>query len=295
MNTFMYVACMLIWGLNFIAVKIQGTEAALEVSLLYRSVIAFLLFYAVFKIKHIDIKKQHMPYSTVIGFGICNFAVSYLLLYYGTIYSTAALVTLIFSLKAIVTPIFLRIVFKLPLERRIYVGGMFGLASVFVIVYPQISMVSTDFMLGIVLAFVGMIVTSVGDTLSYYNNMRQVEPVTSNVIGMLAAIVVMAFITLLSGKSLVFPSTMNYWIGLFYLAICASFIAWLFYLILVKNIGASESSYMVALFPVIGGFASVLMGESVLTIQLVLGIVLAMIGTFIALVKKKPVSIEVND
>ncbi|HEY4622220.1 MAG TPA: hypothetical protein VIH12_00095 [Solibacillus sp.] len=44
LNYAMYVFCMLIWGLNFIAVKIQGTEAALEVSLFYRSLIAFVLF-----------------------------------------------------------------------------------------------------------------------------------------------------------------------------------------------------------------------------------------------------------
>lgn len=294
MNTFMYIACMLIWGLNFIAVKIQGTEAPLEVSLLYRSVIAFLLFYALLKIKNIKIKKQHISFTTVIGFGVCNFAGSYLLLYYGTIYSTAALVTLIFSLKSIVTPIFLRIKFKLPLERKIYIGGVFGLISVFVIVYPELSTVSADFLLGIALAFIGTIITSIGDTLSYYNNKRQIEPITVNTIGMLAAVIVMILITLISGKSLVFPSSINFWIGLFYLAIFASFIAWLFYLLLVKNIGASESSYMVALFPAIGGFASVVMGESELSIHLVVGIVLAMIGAFIALAKKKTIAVEAN-
>lgn len=44
----MYLACMLIWGLNFIAVKIQGTENPLEVSLLYRSAIAFVLFFGLY-------------------------------------------------------------------------------------------------------------------------------------------------------------------------------------------------------------------------------------------------------
>ncbi|WP_407636649.1 EamA family transporter, partial [Kurthia huakuii] len=120
----MYIVCMLIWGLNFIAVKIQGTEAPLEISLLYRSAIAFILFYILFKIKKMKFTKEKMNYFTIIGFGVCNFAISYLLLYYGTIYSTAALVTLIFSLKAIITPIFLNIVFKTELQKKIYIGGV---------------------------------------------------------------------------------------------------------------------------------------------------------------------------
>lgn len=44
MNYVMYVFCMLVWGLNFIAVKIQGTHVSLEVALLYRSIIALILF-----------------------------------------------------------------------------------------------------------------------------------------------------------------------------------------------------------------------------------------------------------
>ncbi len=161
---------MLIWGLNFIAVKIQGTEAALEVSLFYRSLIAFVLFYMLLKLKRLPLRKAHTNYGTIIGFGICNFAVSYLLLYYGTIYSTAALVTLIFSLKAITTPIFLRIVFKTPLQNKIYIGGALGLLSVVIILYPDLHTISSSFLLGIGLAAIGTIVTSIGDVFSYYNN-----------------------------------------------------------------------------------------------------------------------------
>ncbi|MGE7838870.1 DMT family transporter [Viridibacillus arvi] len=286
MNYFMYIACMLIWGLNFIAVKIQGTEAPLEASLLYRSIIAFVLFYILLKIKKIKILKANVNFLTVIGFGVCNFAISYLLLYYGTIYSTAALVTLIFSLKAIITPIFLSIVFKTKLERKIYLGGSLGLLSVIIILYPDIHTISSNFILGIILAFVGTVITSVGDTLSYYNNKKQIEPITANTIGMFSAIILIILITLVSGKDISLPSSSNYWIGLLYLAILASFVAWLFYLYLIKNVGAAESSYMVAMFPAIGGFASVMMGESTLSINLIIGIILAMLGAYIALAKK---------
>lgn len=53
--------------------------------------------------------------------------------------------------------------------------------------------------------------------------------------------------------------------------------------------GAAESSYMVALFPAIGGFASVIIGETPFSINLVIEIVLAVLGAYIALFKEKTI------
>ncbi|WP_029499776.1 DMT family transporter, partial [Kurthia huakuii] len=231
--------------------------------------------------------KEKMNYFTIIGFGVCNFAISYLLLYYGTIYSTAALVTLIFSLKAIITPIFLNIVFKTELQKKIYIGGALGLLSVVVILYPDLHTISSGFVIGIVLALVGTIVTSIGDVFSYYNNKKNIDPIMANTIGMFSATILILIFTIASAKSFVVPNSLHYWVGLLYLAVLASFVAWLLYLLLIKNLGASESSYMVALFPAIGGFASVIIGETQISINLVVGIILAVVGAYIAVAKRK--------
>ncbi len=96
MNAVMYIFCMLIWGLNFIAVKIQGESISLEVALLYLSIIALVLFSVLLWGLRQRVALNNVNWLTVVSFGLCNFTVSYLLLYYGTFYSTAAIVTLIF-------------------------------------------------------------------------------------------------------------------------------------------------------------------------------------------------------
>ena len=68
-----------------------------------------------------------------------------------------------------------------------------------------------------------------------------------------------------------------------YLTFIASFLAWLFYLKLVEKIGGTKSGYMVALFPAIGGIASVIIGETDLSIYLVFGCLFSCIGALIAL------------
>ncbi|EOG9008061.1 DMT family transporter [Staphylococcus pseudintermedius] len=279
MNYLMYLFCMFIWGLNFIAVKIQGNSVSLEVALLYRSIIALLsLIY-----KKIDLK--NINFLTVVSFGLCNFTISYLLLYYGTFYSSAAIVTLIFSMKAIITPVFISVVFRIQVSKRIYFGGILGLLSVFIIIYPDLHKLPSSFYIGVLFALLGTVVTSIGDVLSAYNSQKKTNPVIANVIGMSGAVIFLIVYTYINGDSYSIPTEINFWFGLIYLAVFASFLAWLFYLKLISNIGASESGYMVAMFPAIGGAASVFMGESQLNMNLLIGIVLACIGAYLALRK----------
>ncbi|HCX9139646.1 TPA: DMT family transporter [Staphylococcus aureus] len=284
----MYLFCMFIWGLNFIAVKIQGDSLPLEVALLYRSLIAFSLFGVMFIFIFKKLKLNNTNWFTIIGFGLCNFTISYLLLYYGTFYSSAAIVTLIFSMKAILTPIFISMVFKRKISNRIYIGGGLGVVSVVVILYPDLNSLTNEFIIGVAFALLGTIITSIGDVLSLYNSESKVHPVLSNTIGMLSAVIFLLIYTSFKGYRYSFPLELNFWFGLLYLSILASFLAWFFYLKLINNIGAAESGYMVAMFPAIGGIASVIMGETHLSINLVVGIILACMGAYLALYKPKP-------
>lgn len=279
---------MFIWGLNFIAVKIQGDSLPLEVALLYRSLIAFSLFGVMFIFIFKKLKLNNTNWFTIIGFGLCNFTISYLLLYYGTFYSSAAIVTLIFSMKAILTPIFISMVFKRKISNRIYIGGGLAVVSVVVILYPDLNSLTNEFIIGVAFALLGTIITSIGDVLSLYNSESKVHPVLSNTIGMLSAVIFLLIYTSFKGYRYSFPLELNFWFGLLYLSILASFLAWFFYLKLINNIGAAESGYMVAMFPAIGGIASVIMGETHLSINLVVGIILACMGAYLALYKPKP-------
>ncbi|HEC2194853.1 TPA: DMT family transporter [Staphylococcus delphini] len=287
MNYLMYLFCMFIWGLNFIAVKIQGNSVSLEVALLYRSIIALLLFLALLSLIYKRIDLKNINYLTVVSFGLCNFTISYLLLYYGTFYSSAAIVTLIFSMKAIITPVFISVVFRTRVSKRIYFGGILGLLSVFIIIYPDLHKLPSSFYIGVLFALLGTVVTSIGDVLSAYNSQKKTNPVIANVIGLSGAVIFLIVYTYINGDSYQIPTEINFWFGLIYLAVFASFLAWLFYLKLISNIGASESGYMVAMFPAIGGAASVVMGESQLNMNLLLGIVLACLGAYLALRKPK--------
>ncbi|WP_343781459.1 DMT family transporter [Virgibacillus salarius] len=284
MTIFMYIFCLLVWGLNFIAVKIQGTPISLEVSLTYRIAGAALLFVILACLYRPSGRPSRRDTLPIIIFGACNFALSYLLLYYGTIWSSAALVTLMFSMKAILTPIALRVFLGERLHLRILIGGIIGMIAVCIVIYPLLSeQFNLAQLKGVGVALLGTLLTSVGDASSARNANRGINPVYSNSFGGVVAALLLFIICTFQGQDFYLPTSISYLGALVWLTVFASFVAWMFYLKLVERIGASLSSYMVALFPAIGGIASVIIRDSQPTLYLFFGCLFGCIGAAIAM------------
>jgi len=284
MTNFMYIFCLFAWGLNFIAVKIQGTPISLELSLTYRLLITAVLFIILSAFLRPKGKPEKTDIPFIFIFGICNFMLSYLCLYYATILSSAAIVTLIFSLKVILTPIALRIFLKESFHSRILVGGVLGVAGVCILLYPNMGDIhSVSDLKGILIAFLGTVITAIGDATSARNAKKKVNPLYANAIGFTVGGLLLGGVVLFQGQEIGFPTSISYWSGLLYLTLIASFSAWLFYLKLVERIGGAKSGYMVALFPAIAGVASVTIGESEPSIYLIIGCICSCLGAGIAL------------
>ncbi|PDX99028.1 EamA family transporter [Bacillus pseudomycoides] len=284
MTIFMYIFCLIVWGLNFIAVKIQGTPVSLELSLTYRLVGAALMFIVLMCVVRPNGRPSRKDVFPLVTFGLCNLALSYLCLYYATIWISAALVTLLFSLKTVLTPIALRIFLGERLHPRILIGGIVGIAGVSILVYPLLTQgSSTSDLKGIGLALFGTILTAIGDAASARNARRGINAVYSNSVGFVVASILLLAVCTFQEQNFTLPTSVSYLGALAFLTVFASFGAWMFYLKLVERIGASVSSYMVALFPAIGGVASVAIGDSTPTLYLLFGCLFSCIGAAIAL------------
>jgi len=280
----MYLVCLLAWGLNFIAIKIQGHTVPLEQSLLYRLAVTAMVFLAVTVILKPGGKPGRRDWGFLAAFGVLNLSLSYLLLYYATAWISAALVTLVFSLKTIGTPLALRLFLKQPLHLTVLVGGLIGVCGVGLVLYPMLGHTTDDTALkGLGCAVLGMLLTSVGDACSARNARAGFHPLRANAVGFGVATVVLAALCIFQRQHWQFDTSAHYVGALLYLTLVASCLAWLFYLKLVARIGAAASSYMVALFPAVGGIGSVIIGESEPTFYLAAGCLVSCLGAAIAL------------
>lgn len=280
----MYVFCLLVWGLNFIAVKLQGDLVSLEVSLAYRLMGAA----AIFSVLCILLRSQKPKFSRdflwIIAFGVCNFAVSYLCLYHATMQSSAAMVTMIFSMKTVITPLLLHLILRKSIEKMVFVGGAVGCAGVGVLVWPNVIDTGLEaWWSGLLLAIGGTFLTALGDVCSARNSEKKIDPIFSNSIGFLVASLFLVLWSVANEKAFLFPDDTGYWSALLYLTVFASVLAWWFYLKLVTGIGATRASYIVAFFPVVGAIGSLAIGESSFSPSLVVACVLCCLGAILAL------------
>ena len=179
-----------------------------------------------------------------------------------------------------------------------FIWWVLGVLGVGILIYPTLVNVQGFSVLkGITIAFLGTILTAVGDASSARNANKKIDPVYANAIGFTVGSMLMVIIILFQGQSITIPTTVTYLSALLYLTLIASFIAWLFYLKLVEKIGGAKSGYMLALFPAIGGIASVLIGETAPSIYLFVGCLSSCLGAAIALgfrLKRKNVDFPVN-
>jgi drug/metabolite transporter (DMT)-like permease len=95
-------------------------------------------------------------------------------------------------------------------------------------------------------------------------------------------VLILGYATFTQGAPSV-SSEPNWLLALAYLTFFSTVLAWLAYLQLITRIGAAKSAYMVALFPMVAGAASVWIGDSPLNFYLLLGCTLSACGAFIAL------------
>ena len=280
----MYLVCLLAWGLNFIAIKVQGHAVPLELSLLYRLAFTSVVFVVLVALLKPGGKPAPKDWGFLAAFGVLNLSLSYLLLYYATTWISAALVTLVFSLKTIGTPVALRIFLKQRLHPSVLVGGLVGICGVGLVLYPMLGQTLDDAALkGLGFAVLGMLLTSVGDACSARNARRGIHPLHANAVGFCVATVLLGAVSALQGRHWKFDTSAHYIGALLYLTLVASCLAWLFYLKLVERIGAAASSYMVALFPAVGGIGSVIIGDSQPSIFLFLGCLVSCAGAALAL------------
>ena len=89
-----------------------------------------------------------------------------------------------------------------------------------VLIYPSLHNMELK---GVFIAFVGTILTAIGDASSARNAKHQINPIYANAIGFAVGSAVMCVIVWLQGQTVVIPKSFTYLSALLYLTLIASF------------------------------------------------------------------------
>ncbi|MEO1582886.1 MAG: DMT family transporter [Pseudomonadota bacterium] len=284
----LYAATVLIWGSTWVMVKYQLGFVPVQVSLGYRFAIAALALAAYGRLRNrrLGIEREDLPAVAVQG--ILMFSVNYFFIYAGTAYLASGLVAVLFTVMVLFNAVNERFFYGTAIEPLGLLAGVLALSGIALMFWPEISelTLSDETFKGIVLILIGSYMASLGNMAAIRNTRRKLPVIAVNVWGMgigASASVIFAAVT---GAPFVIDWQFSYLSSLLFLAIPGTAIAFGLYLVILDRIGATRSSYIAVMLPVVALLISTVFEGYRWTQSALIGLLISLGGNALALTVK---------
>ncbi len=261
----LFAIASLIWGSTFWAITVQLGEVAPAVSVVYRFGLASATLFLMCLARGEKLRLPWPAQRWMMLQGFFSFALSYVCTYTSEQYLVSALVAVLFALMVFWNPICSRIAFGTAITWRTWAAGMVAVTGVTMLFFHSIADAWKDivgggaghFLLGLALALTATVSSSAGNIV-----VTKVREHSGNLFltmawSMLWGTIMVALWCLASGQQFILPSRPQYWMGLAYLAIFGSVIAFSAYFTLINRIGSQKAVYIGVVTPVISLLLSI--------------------------------------
>jgi drug/metabolite transporter (DMT)-like permease len=287
-NTFLYLITVLIWGSTWLAIKLQLGVISPELSIAYRFGLAAIILIVFSLLRRLPMGFSLKTHAFFALQGLLLFSLNYFLVYLAEGYLTSGLVAIIFSLIIVLNVFFGAIFLGNPVRVRVMIGAGLGLLGLAFVFWPELNILSlsSQKIVGVILAFIATISASLGNVVSARNQRHELPVIQTNAYGMLYGAVFMLVTALLRGAELQFDTSPSYVLSLLYLAIFGSVIAFGSYLTLLGRIGLDRAAYVTVLFPVIALLLSTIFEDLRWGIYQLLGVLLILLGNAVVVTRK---------
>ncbi|MES2150815.1 MAG: EamA family transporter [Pseudomonadota bacterium] len=261
----LFAIASLIWGSTFWAITLQLGEAPTAVSVAYRFGLAAATLFGMCLARGERLALPWPALRWTMLQGFFTFGLSYVCTYASEQYLVSALVAVLFALMVFWNPIFNRLAFGTHISWRTWAAGLVAMAGVTLLFYHSIAQAWQDilaggsghFLLGLTLALVATLASSAGNVV-----VIKVREQSSNLLLTMAwsmgwgSLLVTAW-ALASGQHFMLPSRPSYWMGLAYLSVFGSVVAFNAYFTLINRIGSHKAVYVGVVTPVISVLLSI--------------------------------------
>ena len=261
----LFATCSLIWGSTFWAITLQLGEVAPAVSVMLRFGIASAVLFAWCAARGQPLMLPWRTQRWMLLQGFLTFCLSYMGTYGAEQYLVSALVAVLFALMVFWTPICARIAFGTPIAWRTWAAGAVAMLGVTMLFWNSLAGALAEirsggnghFLLGLALGLMATIASSAGSVI-----VGKIREQSTNLFLTMAwtmlwgTLMVLAW-ALVSGQPFALPSGARYWMGLFYLSIFGSVIAFAAYFTLINRIGSRKAVYIGVVTPVISVLLSI--------------------------------------
>ena len=287
-NLILFLVPALILGSTWLVIKFQLGVVDPMMSVGYRFLLAGIILLGYCKLKGIQLTFTVREHLFIALQGFLLFSTNYWLVYLAELHLTSGLVAVGFSTLIFFNIFFASLFLNQRVAATVIIGAVLGLAGTAVIFKPELASFSfsDDSFKGLTFCMIGVLLASLGNVASAFNQQMKIPVIQTNAFGMFYGAIYMLLLGLITGKALVFDWSPDYVLSIIYLTIFGSIIAFGSYLTLIGNIGAGKAAYAILTIPVVAIWLSIIFEGYLLSIYSVVGILMIIGGNVLALKMK---------
>lgn len=286
-NIAYFIIPSLIWGSTWFAIKFQLGMVDPLLSVSYRFALAGILLLLILIVLKFKLRFSLTDHFFMALQGICLFGVNYWLVYLAENYLASGLIAVIFSLILFTNMIFSALILKTIITRRVLIGAFLGVGGTFLIFKNELLNLNQNKNISqaLMLALISVVLASLGNVISGYNQRRKLPVVQVNAYGMLYGALTVFIIALFRRTEINFDTRLSYLVSLGYLSLFGSIIAFSAYLSLLGRIGPSRAAYVIVFIPILAMVISTIFESYVWQKSALIGMPVILSGNIIAMSK----------
>jgi drug/metabolite transporter (DMT)-like permease len=276
----------LIWSSTWIVIKDQLGTVPPSWSVTYRFVVAAAAMFAWAALSGASLRIGRRGHVLAALFGVPQFCLNFNFVYAAEHHVTSGLVAMVFALLMVPNSILAWLVLKQKASWSFVAGSAIACAGVSLLFVQEIraSPTSTgEVLLGIGLTVLGVLSASAANILQSSRGLARWPLASLIAWGMVYGVAANALFALAVAGAPVIETRPGYWIGLVYLGLFASALAFPLYFSVMRSVGPGKAAYSSVLVPILAmGFSTVFEGYRWSTLAVAGGLI-AMAGLVIAL------------
>lgn len=276
-----FAAIVLLGGANSVAVRVSNLGLPPFWGAALRFLVAGALFWAIVWWRRVPLPRGRALAGALI-YGTLTIGLYYALLYWGLVYVTAGLTTVLLSLVPLLT------FFAAVLHRqeaftwRSLLGGLVAFAGILLAIGGQLRGAAPPMLPLLALMAAGLVLAE-GTVI--YKSFPHADPLAANAVCLSIGAPILLLISRLAGEPWALPAAPATWAAFAYLVLGGSLLLFYLYLYVLHVWTASATAYSFLLFPI----AAVLLGYFLLgeplTGRFVLGAIVVLLGVYFGAVK----------
>lgn len=288
-----FTVATVIWGSTWFVIRDQLGIVPPTWSVAYRFLIgaAAMFAWAVYTKAPLGIGRSGQIFAMLLGFA--QFVLNFNFVYRAEEHITSGLVAVVFALLIVPNALLGYIFLKTHLSGRFLAGSAVALVGVAMLIVQEIRRdgASADAtLLGTTLTLLGLVSASIANIMQGAERARALPMASVLAWGMLWGGLMNVGLALATVGGPVFEPRPAYWLGVVYLGVFASAVAFTCYFEVIRAVGPARAAYSGVLTPILAMLLSTLFEDYRWTLLAAGGGAVAMVGLLIALsAKRSPV------